>query len=113
MLRNVICTISAALAFAPIAAAAAPPPDEAVAYVRISDLDLNRKEGARVALMRIRDAARRVCGNESDVRLLGRQALYRACVREAVDRTVASAHSPALTLLAQGPAAPTRIAAAR
>ncbi|MDB5448698.1 MAG: hypothetical protein JWQ97_4015 [Phenylobacterium sp.] len=111
MLRNVTSVIATALALSATAAVAAPPPEQASVVVRTSDLDLRSDAGAGIALQRIRAAARAVCGEEPDLRQLGRQALIRACVRGAVDRTVASAHSPRLAALNGVPAGLTVAAA--
>jgi len=94
------------------AAAAAPPPapaDERVSVrVPVADLNLQSEAGARVALRRITRAAGAICGDEPDSREMARQALFQACVRSAVDKTVAEADSP---MLAQLNGTPVRSAA--
>ena len=80
-------------------AAAAEPAAETTVKVRVAGLDLESDAGARIALARIHRAAGKVCGGEPETRLLDRRAAYDGCVREAVDRTVASAHSSRLTAL--------------
>ena len=102
MIRNLCCSLSALLALGAAAAGPAPPPGEPSVAVRLSDLDLTSRAGAKAALRRIRDAAREVCGDESDVRLLGRQALYRACVQSAAERAAAASRSPLLIALSGG-----------
>jgi UrcA family protein len=67
--------------------------------VRVADLDIQSQAGAQSALQRIRRAATVVCGGEPDGRDLDRQAAFGACVRAAVNETVAQSHSPALAAL--------------
>jgi UrcA family protein len=113
MLRNLIRSLLAAvLATSATAAAAAPETETVSITVRVADLDLQSDAGARVALQRIRHAAYVVCGEEPDARDLTRQAMVRACVRDAANRTVASADSPALAALNGTPIRVTTLAAA-
>ena len=105
--------LAAALMAGPGASAAATEPAVAVAKVRVADLNLESDAGARVALTRIHRAAVKVCGGEPEARLLERRAAYEGCVREAVDRTVASAHSARLKALNGAEERVTRLASAR
>jgi UrcA family protein len=103
--------IAAALAFGASAAVAAPS-DAISIRVKISDLNLQSPAGAQVALRRISTAAGLICGDESGVRDLKRQALGEACVRKTVTATVAAAHSPMLAALNGTPIPATALAAA-
>lgn len=115
MLRTILSAILAgALSVSAVAtAAAAPASDTTSMKVRIADLDLGSEPGARVALQRIRQAARTICGAEPDSRSLERQTLHATCVRDVVDRTVASADRPALTAVNGGPVVTTTLASAK
>ena len=68
--------------------------------------------GAKAALGRIHRAAVTICG-ETDSKQLARQAMIDACVRDAVNTTVAQANSPALAALNGTPMQATTLAAAR
>jgi len=98
---------------AALALGAALPAAAEAAKIRTADLNLDSDAGARVALARIHQAARTVCGDEPDAHQLQRQALYSTCIRDAMDRTVAQAHSARLTALNNGPARETTVASAR
>lgn len=67
---------------------------EAVSY---ADLDLGHEAGARALLMRIKSAAKRVCGSEPDPRVVDRS--YSRCVDSALDRAVAEVNRPAVNAL--------------
>ena len=95
------------------AAPASAPTDERISVrVPVADLNLQSEAGARVALRRIAKAASAICGDEPDSREMARAALFRACVRSAVDRTVAEADSPMLAQLNGTPARAATLAAA-
>jgi UrcA family protein len=68
--------------------------------VKYRDLNLETPEGAGTLLARIRDAARRVCGTESE--RLDLQHAWQVCYQGSVDAAVASVDSPILTALASG-----------
>jgi UrcA family protein len=104
--------LAAALATSAAAAPAAPAGDRVSIAVRVADLDIQSDAGARIALQRIRKAAREICGEEPDIRDLARQPLVKACMRDTVNAAVASADSPALTTLAGTPMRVTTLAAA-
>jgi UrcA family protein len=98
-LHLIALAAAALLGAAPVASAAgttAQDPDSLSVRVRVADLDLQSRDGARVALQRIHHAAETVCGGEPDGRELARHAMFESCVRSAVDRTVLQSHSPAL-----------------
>jgi UrcA family protein len=111
MLRSLLPTLLAAAALATGATAArAAEPERLSVPVRVGDLDIRTEAGAEVALRRIQRAAVAICG-EADSKQLTRQALIDACVREAVNTTVASANSPALAALNGTPVQATTFAA--
>jgi UrcA family protein len=112
MLRNTLPPLLAiALAASAASAVAAPAGEQVSARVRVADLNLQNEAGAQVALRRIHQAARVVCGGEPDQRELARRASFQACLRDTVDRTVAAAHSPALAALNGAPASGATVAA--
>jgi UrcA family protein len=107
--------VAVALAFGATAAGAAPAVasmDQISTRIKIAGLDLQTPADAEIALRRIGQAARAICGDESGVRDLRRQMLSDACVRRAVNTAVASAHSPTLAALNGTPAVETAVAAA-
>lgn len=85
----VIAIVSALITAGAIKAAPAlaetptPTADTFVSYVQTADLDLSSKAGQRQLEARIAQAAREVCGNPSDVDLVG-QNRARECRKEAV-----------------------------
>jgi UrcA family protein len=72
-------------------AMAQPAAPELAIPVNVMDLSLQSEAGARVALQRVQNAARVICGDERGQRDLSRAILYTACVRKTVDDAVASA----------------------
>jgi UrcA family protein len=111
MFRKTSLLLAALLAAGATAAAAEPQPAPRAVPVHVGDLDLRTQTGARLALQRIHAAAHVSCGEETDLRRLDRQAVIEACVRQAVERTVASAHSPMLAAVAGAPAQTALVAA--
>jgi UrcA family protein len=112
MRRNLVTPL-VALALAVGATAAAAEPAESISQaVRVADLDLQSPAGARVALLRLRQAARTICGDNTGSRDLRQQMLFEACMREAVNATVAAAHNPLLAALNGTPLADARVASA-
>ena len=67
--------------------------------VHYADLDLTHEEGARALLGRLQHAARVVCNPATGERDLDRIALYRDCLREAMDRAVNDVHAPLVSAL--------------
>jgi UrcA family protein len=82
--------------------AISPDPEIATAKVSLADLDLRSEAGAAVGLRRIEMASEKVCGGQPDVRLIQRQASYKACVAVTMDRAVTSLGSPRVTALYTG-----------
>jgi UrcA family protein len=70
--------------------------------VSVAGLDLSNPAGAKIVLRRIHNAAETICGDQPDIRLTARFALYQSCVKSTVDRTVASLDSPLVTALNGG-----------
>lgn len=112
MRKTIAPLIAAALALGAVTAAAAQPAERLSTRVQVADLNLQSDAGAETALRRIRNAARQICGDQTGVRDLKRQAMSDACVRDAVNTTVASAHSPLLAALNGTPVAQTTTVAA-
>jgi UrcA family protein len=99
-LKTTIATLAAASMFAAAAAQAGPyQPDSASVTIRSGDLNLNTEAGARVALQRIEAAAHVVCGPQPDQVDLRRGALYAACVKTTVARSVTSLGNPIMARL--------------
>ena len=99
--------LAALVALGVTAAAQAAPSDDVVSIkVQTVGLNLGSGAGARIALNRVRQAADPICGGRPDLKALGAQATYRACLKTTVDRAVASANAPVLQALngAQKPA---------
>ena len=67
--------------------------------VSIADLNLASPSGARAVLGRIHAAARTICGDEPDIRLTERFAIYQSCLKTTVNRTVASLDAPLVTAM--------------
>lgn len=99
----------------PAAAQSVNPGSEIVSYhVAFPDLNIDGQAGAAALLHRIRHAARQVCGdNDDDMLDAGRQ--LQACMKDSVDRAVASLNAPTLTALNTGKhaAATTEVATSR
>lgn len=104
--------IAAALALAAAAAAAAQPAERISTRVEVADLNLQTDAGAEAALRRIQNAARQICGDQTGVRDLQRQEMADRCVRDAVNTTVASSHSPVLAAVNGTPLSETTTVAA-
>jgi UrcA family protein len=64
--------------------------------VRVNDLDLRTHDGVAVLYLRIRNAARSVCGY-ADTVFLEEKAAWDQCVREAIESAIAKVGSDALT----------------
>lgn len=75
---------------------------DAVASVTVhySDLNLSSASDAKVMLMRIRRAAKSVCGPEPTSVFDRVSGPYRNCISESVDRAIGQLNSPLVTVLA-------------
>lgn len=85
-------------------------PDVASVIVSVRDLDLGNDGDARLALQRIKAAAREVCGDAPSIKDLTREALYRSCVDEAVERSVQTLGAAKVTALLRAAPNPYRLA---
>jgi len=95
--------LASALAFStlPVVAHAEPVDDWGVSYLDVpyGDLNLDRPEGAAIMLNRVKLAARRVCGNHTDLRELREHRMFKICVREAVEEALDEVDLPPVTSL--------------
>jgi|GEM_PF-732953 len=96
------CVAAGALVLGGAAQAADANLDNVSVKVRVADLDLRGEAGAKAALGRITMAARGVCGDQPEPRLLGEDAAWRSCVRVAVSQAVAALGSPMVAALHDG-----------
>jgi UrcA family protein len=78
--------------------------------VHYSDLDMSHQPGAQILLARLENAASQTCGGAPDIRDLNGQAAYRVCLKDTMDRAVASVPTSLLAGL-HGLPAPNVIAA--
>jgi UrcA family protein len=83
-----------------IAPALAGTASERQVTVKYGDLNLNNREEAGKLLARIRAAARKVCGEESQ--RLDLQHAWQVCYEGSINAAVARVDSPILTALARG-----------
>jgi UrcA family protein len=81
--------------------------------VALAGLDLRSDAGAKVALSRIHQAARHICGGEPDARDLSSHAMFRTCEKDTVDRAVTSLGSPMVIALNAGAPAMIEVASLR
>lgn len=82
--------------------------------VPISDLNIDRRAGAQVALTRMNEAARQICSNTGvDLLRLSMTAQRQACAKQAVDMAVAALDSPVVTALNAEQETPTTMLASR
>jgi len=112
--KSIITTLTAVLALGFAAhsqTASAQPVDTVSIKVSVGDLNISSEAGAKVALERIRVAARSICGPAPSA-ALPRTMDYAPCVRNITDRAVASLDSPLVTAL-NGAPAPAKLASAR
>ena len=69
-------------------------------HVEYGDLNLGSRAGAREMLMRIDAAARRVCGDNVDLRSLERRAQFQRCKTGTIARSVRALDAPLVTAMA-------------
>jgi UrcA family protein len=77
-------------------------PDQLTVKVSTADLNLNSEAGARVALARIRHAAKEICGDSGARTSLDQSMQLQACVNGVVERAVAASNQPTLVAVSQG-----------
>lgn len=114
MIKSSVTTLALALALGstiPVGVAVASPSPETYSQtVRVSDLDLSSERGAEVALRRIRNAARYVCGDPLSSRHAQWTSLpYRSCVQQASDNAIRDLGNATVTARYNG-GKPVRIA---
>ena len=68
-------------------------------HVEYADLNLGSRAGAPEMLARIDDAARRVCGDNVDLRSLERRAQFQRCKTGTVARAVHALDAPLVTAM--------------
>lgn len=78
--------------------------------VAYDDLDISRDAGARVLLVRIEQAARRICGDRPAPRLVTANLRHQSCIGSAVSGAVSHVNSPRLTALFNDETQPLRVA---
>jgi len=78
---------------------AASNPDTHLTKVSLAGVDLGSEAGAKVALQRIRNAARRVCSEDPDTRDLDLTSPYVTCLNATVDHAVGVLDNPRVTAL--------------
>ena len=83
------------IALTPVAASADEPTGQQ--KIRISDFDLNKHDDVVRLYRHINTAAMDACGGEDRTGSLLQSAGQQACVKQAIDRTVAKIHSEQLT----------------
>ena len=103
-MKNLAVAVSALaiLGFAGGAHAAPDPssnPDAHWTKVSLADVDLGSEDGAKVVLQRIRNAARRLCSEDPNVRDLDLTSPYVACLNATVDHAVGVLDNPRVTAL--------------
>ncbi|MGH7024512.1 MAG: UrcA family protein [Caulobacteraceae bacterium] len=87
-------------------------PDTVSVKVQLSDLDLGSQAGASEAYLRIRAAARRICGEApAPMELNGK--VYGQCMDRAIDPAVQALGNPIVTAMASGRRASTDVLASR
>jgi UrcA family protein len=88
--------------------------DTHLTKVSLADVDLGSEAGAKVALQRIRNAARRVCSEDPNIRDVDLTSPYVTCLTATVDHAVGVLDNPRVTALnATHGKAPTLMAANR
>ena len=89
--------VASILAATAIDARAATPADDAYSItVQFADLNLDHKAGAAKLYFRIRAAAKRVCGEQANERLVAKQT-YAICVKRAVSAAITRIDRPMLS----------------
>ena len=81
------------------AAPLSPTPEPHAVKVSLADVDLRSDDGAKVALQRIRNAARRVCSEDPSIRNLDLTHPYVDCLKATVDHAVGVLDNPRVTAL--------------
>ena len=85
--------------------------DSHSAKISLADVDLGSDAGAKIALQRIRNAARRVCSEDPNIRDLDLTYPYVTCLKATVDHAVGVLDSPRVTALNAAHGKPPTVAA--
>jgi UrcA family protein len=102
---TIVSLAAAALLSAGVSAQA----EEKVA-IHYGDLNLSRSADAKTLLHRFEQASEQVCGGRPMIGNLHAQAIHDACVKEAMDRAVASVRAPLVASLYNNETVPYRVA---
>jgi UrcA family protein len=70
--------------------------------VKLADLDLANPAGAAASLRRIHQAAKEICGPDESFRPFELGRIYRACIKDTVDRAVDRLGNPMVSALNGG-----------
>lgn len=101
----------AVMSIAATAQAATSPSDDTVTLkVSLNGVNLSTKEGAKIAIARIHNAAEGICGSKPDNREIRAMGDYKACMKRTVDGAVASLDAPMVTALNSGSATTVEVA---
>jgi UrcA family protein len=92
-LLKVACIAAIVLPALPVAQAAAAEPHGIQVMVHYADLDITHPEGARALLSRLDFASMKACGGMPDFLNFAAQRAFKACMKDTMDRAVASAGS--------------------
>ena len=74
-------------------------PDALTMKVSVAGIDLRTEAGARVALQRVKAAARSICGDDASLHAVDAYEHQRACMKTTIDRTVTTLNSPLVASL--------------
>jgi len=77
-------------------------PDTISMRIKTGDLNLSSEAGDKAVLWRIHQAAKAICGDDPDVRVLDGGVQYRACMTSVTERAVALLGNPDVTAIAGG-----------
>jgi UrcA family protein len=100
----------ASLAVATLLSAGLSAQAEEKVAVHYNDLNLANSADAHTLLKRFEDASEHVCGGRPQIGNLHAQAIHDTCMKEAMDRAVASVHAPLVASLYNNEAVPYRLA---
>jgi UrcA family protein len=101
MIATTLAAASLVFGVAGAASAQSAPVDNVPSMtVRLADVDLSSKAGARTAMQRIETAADAVCGGQPEARDWTRRAFYDQCRSNAIKGAVASVGRPTLSQIA-------------
>ncbi len=85
--------------------------DDAPRIVSYAEFDLNREQGAKALVGRIKQEARAFCGPQPSPLSLGEYQRYGACVQESATAAVKRVDAPMVTAVYRGDKLGTRLAA--